>query len=64
MAARKSNAERVADLRARRIAVSVNGRELSPGSAEYERALKDLVERTTEDELVRGPQRGGAPKKQ
>jgi hypothetical protein len=50
---------RMDKLRASGLAISVSGRRLKPGSREYEKMLKGLVESTSPDELVRGPRRGG-----
>lgn len=48
---RKITEARMAELRAQGPGISISGRTLKPGTREYEKALKSLVESTTPDEL-------------
>lgn len=53
-AAKAAHRARADHLRAT-MGIAVNGRDLKPGSREYEKALKEMLESTSPDELVRRP---------
>jgi hypothetical protein len=47
-------------LRSEGLGIAVNGRALKPGTREYEKMLKSLVQSTSPDELVPRPPKGEA----